>query len=201
MTDTMRPKVGRKRSEKARLDILDTALNLLRARSYAELTIDAIASEAGVSKQTIYRWWNNKADVVLEALTEHARAINPPETDSLEADIAAFFKATVGLLRGTRSTRGTAAVLKGLMAEAQLDPAFAPRFQGFIDVRRAALRNVLERQMRTARQAPVRAAQLDTLVDMLFGAMWYRLLLGHAPLDAEFAKTLAGLAARALGAG
>jgi AcrR family transcriptional regulator len=193
-----RPRVGRKRSQEARLGILKAALELLGAHSYGELTIDAIAREAGVGKQTIYRWWNNKADVVLEALTEHASAVNPPRTESLETDVAAFFRATVGLLRGRGADkRGTAALLKGLMAEAQLDPAFAPRFQAFIDVRRAALRSVLVRHG-CARPSVTSAVELDTLVDMLFGAMWYRLLLGHAPLDTAFAKGLAGLAARAL---
>jgi AcrR family transcriptional regulator len=199
MIDTTRPRAGRKRSEKTRLDILDAAVGLLHARSYGELTIDAIASEAGVGKQTIYRWWNNKADVVLEALTERASTINPPETYSLEADVAGFFEATVGLLRGkSRSARGTAAALKGLMAEAQLDPAFSRRFRDFIEIRRTALRSVLSRHARAGRHSAKAATQLDALVDMLFGALWYRLLLGHAPLDTSFTTALAALAARAL---
>ena len=77
-------------------------------------------------------------------------------------------------------------------AEAQLDPEFAPRFASFIETRRAVLRSVL------ARHGNRDAEELDTLVDMLFGALWYRLLLGHAPLDAGFAARLGLLSARAL---
>ena len=41
-----------------------------------------------------------------------------------------------------------------------------------------------------------RRSEVDATVDMLFGAMWYRMLVGHAPLDAAFAQTLAELTAR-----
>ena len=181
----MGERVGRKRSEESRRAILEAALGLLRARTYGALTIEAIAAEAGVGKQTIYRWWSTKADVVLEALTDHARAISAPETGALEGDVRAFFEATVKLLRGPR---GSALVLKGLMAEAQLDADFAPRFAAFIETRRSALRAVLARHTRE---------DLDAMVDMAFGALWYRLLVGHAPLDARFADSIARLTARA----
>ncbi len=192
MPDTARSPAGRKRSAEARVAILEASLSLLRRRSYAELSCEAIASEAGVGKQTIYRWWNNKADVVLDALTEHARAVTAPETGTLEGDVRAFFEATFRLARGTR---GTGPVLKGLMAEAQLDAAFAPRFAAFIETRRAALRGVL------ARHPIPDERELSALVDMLFGAFWYRLLLGHGPLTPALAATLGKLAARGAGAG
>ena len=189
--DTERRPSGRKRSVAARAAILDAALSLLRQRTYAEVSCDTIAAEAGVGKQTIYRWWNNKADVVLDALSEHARAVTAPETGSLEGDVRAFFEATFRLVRGPR---GTGPVLKGLMAEAQLDAAFAPRFAVFIETRRAALYGVL------ARHPVADERELYTLVDMLFGAFWYRLLLGHAPLTSAVAATLGKLAERGAGA-
>jgi AcrR family transcriptional regulator len=190
MVETERRPAGRKRSVAARAAILDAALSLLHERAYAEVSCDSIATEAGVGKQTIYRWWNHKADVVLDALSEHARAVTAPETGSLEGDVRAFFEVTFRLVRGPR---GTGPVLKGLMAEAQLDAAFAPRFAAFIETRRSALHAVLARH-------PVEdERELPTLVDMLFGAFWYRLLLGHAPLTSSVAATLAKLAARGAG--
>jgi len=182
---------GRKRSEQSRAAILNAALSLLRRLPYAEVSCDMIATEATVGKQTIYRWWSNKADVVLEALSEHARAVSAPETGSLEGDVRAFFEATFRLVRGSR---GSGAVLKGLMAEAQLDSTFALRFRAFIETRRSALHAVL------ARHSAAEAQELDTLVDMLFGAFWYRLLLGHAPLTSAVAATLGKLAQRGAGA-
>lgn len=181
--------VGRKRSETARQAILKAALELMTQGSYSELTVDGIANRAGVGKQTIYRWWSNKAEVVLEALSESARAISAPETGDAEGDVRAFFASTLRVLRG----RGTGPLLKALMAEAQLAPEFAPKFRAFIDTRRSALRAVLARHARLET-----SPRLETLVDMLFGALWYRLLVEHAALDLAFGLDLAELAGSAL---
>ena len=183
--------MARQRSEESRQAILAAALELLRQHSYREMTTDAIAMAAGVGKQTIYRWWKTKADVVLDALAEHAREVVAPETGSLEGDVRAFFEVTVRLVRGSR---GSGPVLRGLMAEAQLDAAFAPRFAAFIETRRAALAAVLARHARGT-------SDIDVMVDMLFGAMWYRLLVGHRPLDAAFSARLGALAASGLSDG
>lgn len=175
---------GRKRSEVSRQAILDAALELLHEHGYAALTTDAIASRAGTGKQTIYRWWTSKADVVLEALAERGRSIRAPATGALEDDIAGFLQSTFRVVRGPQ---GAGVALKALMAHAQIDAEFMPRFAAFIDARRSALREVLTRYEGELTR------DIDVCVDALFGAMWYRLLVGHSPLDAAFAKELAAL--------
>ncbi|WP_191089854.1 TetR/AcrR family transcriptional regulator [Nesterenkonia ebinurensis] len=83
---------GRPRSEEAHQAVLDAVATLLndQGHTYEELTVERIAGEAGVGKQTIYRWWRNKAAVVLEALLTGRLnlASEPvPNTGDLRADL------------------------------------------------------------------------------------------------------------------
>ncbi|WP_373456817.1 MULTISPECIES: TetR/AcrR family transcriptional regulator [Brevibacterium] len=63
------PNVAR-RSERARTAILTSALQLARDVGYSRMSIEGIAADAGVGKQTIYRWWPSKAAVVFDAILE-----------------------------------------------------------------------------------------------------------------------------------
>ncbi|NUR62788.1 MAG: TetR/AcrR family transcriptional regulator C-terminal ligand-binding domain-containing protein [Catenulispora sp.] len=67
------------------------------------------------------------------------------------------------------------------MAEAQLDPAFAPVFQEWTDQRRAVVKAIFARA--AARKELAAGTDIDHAVDVVFGVFWYRLLLGHAPLE------------------
>lgn len=64
------PRSGPVRSEAARLAIIDAAVALFVERGYDHLTMEGIARRAGVGKQTIYRWWPSKGDVIAEAILE-----------------------------------------------------------------------------------------------------------------------------------
>src|SRR5712692_8905871 len=111
---------GRPRSEQARQAVLAAAGRLVEEYGYGRVTIEAIARQAGVSKQTIYRWWSTKAEIVLEVLNEAASTIAPaPDSGSLEADVQLFLRRTVA---GGRGRNGR--MLAALMAEAQLDEVF-----------------------------------------------------------------------------
>lgn len=64
-----------RRSERSRRAIFDAALTLVGEVGYDKLTIEGIASRAGVGKQTIYRWWPSKAAVLLDAFTAACRRV------------------------------------------------------------------------------------------------------------------------------
>jgi AcrR family transcriptional regulator len=176
---------GRPRSEQARRAVLDAAVGLIEESGYGRLTLDGIARRAGVSRQTVYRWWPGKAEIVLEALNDAASAIAPaPDSGSLETDLRTLLRRTI---KG--ATGRNARMLTALMAEAQLDEGFAESFRsGFLARRRRVLRDTLERGR--ARGEIGDSADLDFLVDLAFGTLWYRILSHHARLDRRFADQL-----------
>jgi AcrR family transcriptional regulator len=124
--DEASAKRGRPRDERARQAILAATRDLLLADGYGALTVEGIARRAGVGRQTVYRWWPTKADVALEAMNAQA------ELEIAATELAGFLRETF-----TVAPRYVPA-LSGLMAHAQLDPAFAARFQAeFLDRRRS----------------------------------------------------------------
>jgi AcrR family transcriptional regulator len=186
-----RPRAGRKRSRESHAAILDASLSVLEDRGFAGASIEAIAARAGVGKQTMYRWWPTRGAIFLEALRSRAQTeIRVPDSGSLELDLRQFLAKSFALLRGRYG-----ALVAGLMAEAQIDAAFHEQFcTGLIDVRRAALRSIFAHAQH--RGTVANNVDLDAIVDMVFGAMWYRLLLRHAELSDAFASQLARSAAR-----
>jgi len=180
------PRAGRKRSPQSHEAILEASLLVLEDRGFAGASIEAIAARAGVGKQTIYRWWPTRGALFLEALRSHAQTeVSLPRSGALEADLTQFLTKSFALLRGRYG-----ALVAALMAEAQMDATFHKLFRAeLIDVRRAALRSIFEHAQ--DRGAVAKDADVDALVDMVFGAMWYRLLLRHAKLSDAFAGELA----------
>lgn len=171
-------------------------MDLLREEGYASLTIDGIAHRAGVGKQTIYRWWKGKPELVLEAFASYAsREIPLPDTGTVKADVEAFLANSFRKLN-----EGAAPVVRGLMADAILDPAFGDLLREvFISRRRDALKILLQRGIE--REEVSADADIELAVDMLFGPMWYRLLNRHAPLNRRFASGLASRLMQGIGIG
>lgn len=181
-----RPHTGRRRNEAARDAILDAAYRLLSEPGTEALTIDSIAAEAGVGRQTIYRWWPSKGAVLADALARHAQVVVPDrDTGSFTGDLEAFLTDTFAGL----ADEGLAGRLRQIVAAAQQDEHVAHVLADFTAVRRAALRAILERGRASGDLAP--DADLDMLADMAYGVLYYRLLVGHAPLDPIAARSLA----------
>ena len=189
-----RPHTGRRRNDAAKAAILDATFRLLSGPGTEALTIDAIAAQAGVGRQTIYRWWPSKGAVAADALARHARVVVPErDTGSFTGDLAAFFADSFAGLED----EGLAGRLRQVVAEAQHDEHVARVLADFTAVRRSALRAVLERGRNAGELSA--EADLDMLVDMAYGVLYYRLLVGHAPLDEKAARSLAAELTRSAG--
>ena len=186
---------GRPRNEAAGRAILAAARDLVVLYGYEAVTTQQIAEAAGTGKQTIYRRWPSKAELVLAAFLEHAKSTvdRPASHQTTLAQIRSF------LGRMFRALDETGGAVRSLMAYAQSDPAFRDILhRKFITPRRQAFRRILERGV--ARGEISVTADLDTAVVAAYGAMWYRLLLDE-PLTEDFASHLTALLMKGLPAG
>lgn len=177
---------GRPRSQHCRVAALEAAADLLEELPYSSVTIEGIAERAGVSKQTIYKWWGNRAALCMEAYAERtSRLFTMPAPGPARERLTALLTEVCRVLR----TDNAGSVVAGFIGEAQTDPELAVEFRDvFIASRRQAAREVLTEGI----QRGELRADLDPslTMDLLYGPVWYRLLLRNAPLDDAFARTV-----------
>ena len=180
---------GRPRCEVARKRILEAALESLDEVGFANTTTDLIAERAGASKATIYRWWPTKAALLLEALRDVvAQELPFPDTGDLKEDVRRQLRNFVKLLTGRRG-----GVLKSFVVAAQSDPDVAAAFSNvWVIPRRVAAKAVLERHQQEG-HLPAEV-DLELLMDLLYGPLYYRLLAGHERLSAAYADQITELA-------
>lgn len=184
---TRRP--GRPRSEASRRAILDAAAQLTQELGYAGLTVEGIASRAGVGKQTVYRWWSTRADVLLEA------ALSGPDFELRVSDHGSFAEDLRALLSSCREILGDsdrAEIVRGLVAEAQVDHAFGERLRSaFAERGSTALREIAARAYGRGRLPS--HVDPDLIADIVFGTLWFRVLLVERPFDEQLVDQLVAL--------
>ncbi|MFX0577295.1 TetR/AcrR family transcriptional regulator [Nocardia nepalensis] len=195
--DTAAPRSGgRIRSQSARDAVLRATAELLEEQGFGKVTIEGVAARSGVAKSTIYRWWKSKATLVMDAQGAAVTARMPdPDTGSAEQDLTVFLAALYGVVEYPLRVKA----LRGLMAEAQLDPDFAGPFREWVQTRRDVVIRVLNRGV--ARGELAADLDVEYATDLIFGPFWYRLLVEHAPLrpehaPADIARLLNGFRAR-----
>ena len=175
------------RSEAARTAVLQAVDDLLVERGLAGVTIEGSAARAQVAKQTIYRWWGSKTDILFEALVLDAEAhFTPPDHGDLGRDLRDHLRQVAVFLTGTDA----GAVWRALAGQAQLDPAVAARFATEVTApQRERDRRPLDRARQRGELPP--GADLDQAVDELVGPVYYRVLVTGQPVPAEFTDALA----------
>lgn len=169
---------GRQRSAVAEAAILKAAMELLSKRPLCQVTAEAIASRAGVSKATIYKWWPNKNLVALDAFGKFAEAeLAIPDTGSARQDFTRQLADTIAFYKSPKGR-----MLCQFLAEGQSDAGFLELFRNrFLKPRRDSLLTIWRRGVKRGEIRPELDGEL--VLDLIFGPMIYRLLVGHGPLD------------------
>ncbi|HWJ78455.1 MAG TPA: TetR/AcrR family transcriptional regulator [Niallia sp.] len=177
--------VGRPRSEASKTAILNATVNLIEETGYSTLTIEAIATHAGVGKATIYRWWSNKSLLVLDAflMSTETNLYFQENTPFREN----FRQHLVTLANVLNSTLGRTVV--ALVAESDEDSDIAQSFYtNYLKPRREDAKRILERAMADGEVQSI--IDKDVVADMLYGPVYYRILIYKKEVDSEFINTL-----------
>ena len=168
----LRPRVEGDRER----EILDAALEVLSEVGYDRLTMDAVAQRAKASKATLYRRWNSKATLVVDALANQKSSPPVPDSGDLRTDLLTAFCGMGGLTdHDTTSTFGA------VMTALSTDPEFAKEFRTRVLVPKSQLSRTLFQ--RAADRGEVRAdLDLDLVAPALAGIVLHRLfVLGEEP--------------------
>jgi AcrR family transcriptional regulator len=164
--------------------ILDATRELLAESGVHRLTMEGVAARAGVAKTTVYRRWRSKDELALAVLIDMVEQVAAvPEQDDTRAELVAFVEGAVRILGGTLMGR----VMQGLVSELAASPELARAFQErVVALRVAEVRRIVERGIE---RGDLRAdLDLDLVHELLFGPIYYRLLLSGAPLEPGLAE-------------
>ena len=178
-------KRGRPRNVETHKSILSTSYELLLEDGFKAVTVDKIAERAKVSKATIYKWWPNKAAVIMEGFLYAATARLPvPDTGSTFQDI--LIHAT-SLTRFLTSREGN--IIKELIGEGQLDSNLALEYrERFFQPRRMQAKELFEKGIQ--RGDLKENLDVELCIDLVYGPIFYRLLITGDELNDSYMHDL-----------
>jgi AcrR family transcriptional regulator len=170
-------RMGRPRSERARRAVLHAVDDLLVDVGYAAMTMKGIAERAGVGRQTLYRWWTTKAEILLEAIVDDVEdELTTPARPDAADDLLTYLRALNGFL--LTSPAGLA--YRALVGEAQHDPAVRDLVHA-ADLLGAGARTVLDRVRPVAPAMPSPGLSAAQFV----GPVVYQVLTAQAAFSDE----------------
>lgn len=176
-----RPRVEGEREQ----EVLDATIDILAEAGYDRLTMDAVAARAKASKATLYRRWNGKAQLVIDALTSQKEPKPPPDTGSLRDDLLSAFCGMGGLTDDRQI-----AILGSVITAIARDAEFAEAFRrDFIAPKKALSMDIFQRAHQRGELKD--SLDLDLISAALPGIVLHRIfLLGDPPTPELIAKVI-----------
>jgi AcrR family transcriptional regulator len=173
----------RQRTEQA---ILAATRELLAEGGVRRLTVEGVAARAGVAKTTIYRRWRSKDELALAVLLDMVEQIvEVPDLGDIRAELIALLDTAVTILGTTLMGR----VMQGLASDLATDPALGRAFrERIVAYRVSEVQRLIERGV--ARGELRAGLDVDLVHELLFGPVYYRLLLSGGRLEPGLAERI-----------
>ncbi len=174
------------RRERTEAAILDATRELLAERGVQQLTVEGVAARAGVAKTTIYRRYRSKDELALAVLLKMVEEIvEVPDLEDSRAELTAFLDGAVKILGRTLMGR----VMQGLVSDLATDPQLGRSFRDrIVALRVRELRRLIERGVE--RGDLRRGIDVELVHELLFGPVYYRLLLSGGRLEKNLAERI-----------
>jgi AcrR family transcriptional regulator len=174
---------GRPRSEEAHQAILDATLASLAELGFSGLTVEGVATRAGVGKATIYRRWPSKLHLVIEAFSQ-LPGLEDVDTGAVANDLEEMLRT---YLHGFSSTP-LARVMPSLAGERAHNPELSELLDPILKGRRQPIIRALERGV--ARGELQSGLDLDMAADVIFGAIFTRVFFTGARINPKIARPI-----------
>jgi AcrR family transcriptional regulator len=174
--------------------ILDATRELLVEVGVHGLTIEGVAARAGVAKTTIYRRWRSKDELALAVLIDMVEdVVQTPDLGDTRKELIHFVDAAVRILGSTLMGR----VMQGIVSDLAANPDLATAFrERVVAVRLAEVRRLVERGVERGDIRP--DVDVELAHELLFGPVYYRLLLSGAPLRKGIGERIVDAVLKAL---
>jgi AcrR family transcriptional regulator len=176
---------GRPRSEQAKRHILNAAYKLLKTKGLKSVRSHEIATSAGVSSATLYRWWASKEEIIFDACTERVKPVLAVASNGSPLRRLRDLVLQVTNLWRSEDGKVLARLVTGIHGDKKLQGMFLERF---VFPRRQIHRRIIQEAIDAGELEHTTDPEL--LIDALHGPIYFRWLQEHAPLDKDFLEAL-----------
>ncbi len=166
-------------------EILQATLDVLAEVGYDRLTMDAVASAAKASKATLYRRWNGKISLVIDALLTQKQPSEVPDTGTLRGDLIATY-CGMGGFGESRAVSTFSSVLTAMVR----DPEFAAAYRREVLGTKVAATSAIYARARERGELS-EGADVSVLAPALAGVVMHRFfVLGEEPTEERIARII-----------
>ena len=180
------PARGRPRDPSRDEAIIDASIELLVRDGYDRLSMEAVASEAGVGKATVYRRWSSKAELVVDAMAMLKPSVDTIDTGSLDGDLELMVSVSCSP-HSRRLFQVLVSICSALPREPELLEAFRTRFT---EPRIARISGILERARVRGELGP--DIDIAMAASLLPSLMLQRALTTGEPAGRTYAEQVVG---------
>jgi AcrR family transcriptional regulator len=176
---------GRPRDDSVDSTVLASVLDAIEDQGLKGLSMDDVASRAGVSKATIYRRWDSKEELMVDAVACLAGSVMIDVTGDVRRDLVAL----VTLMGSFMHERPAGSVFPWLVGEVAAGSELGKRYlEDVIAPRRAVVARVIGEAVT---RGDLRAGlDVELAVDMLLGPVLVRKLIGSSSGNGSWAQEL-----------